>query len=80
MLLPLAWGELDKFDPLYDGVVFGEEMTPVKVLTKTTTEIRNENIIADEKTVELPEHTAIFLMARGLAEYEPRRSKSYKKQ
>jgi DNA primase small subunit len=77
---PIAWGELDTFDPLYDAVVFGEEMTPVKVLTKTTTEIKNESIIADEKTVELPEHTAIFLMARGFAEYEPRRSKSHTKQ
>jgi DNA primase small subunit len=77
---PIAWGELDTFDPLYDAVVFGEEMTPVKVLAQTATEIKNESICADEKTVELPEHTAIFLMARGLAEYEPRRSKSYKKQ
>lgn len=76
---PIAWGELDTFDPLYDAVVFGEEMTPVKVLKETATEIKNESLTADEKTVELPEHTAIFLMARGFAEYEPRRSKSYKK-
>ena len=77
---PIDWEQFDDFDPLYDAIVFSDEMTPVRVLSKTTTDIKNERIIADEKTVELPEHTAIYLMARGYAEYEPRRSKSHKKQ
>jgi DNA primase small subunit len=77
---PIDWEQFDDFDPLYDAIVFNDEMTPVMVLSKTTTDIKNERIIADEKTVELPEHTAIYLMARGYAEYEPRRSKSHKKQ
>ena len=76
---PINWEQFDDFDPLYDAVVFSDEMTPVRVLSKTTTEIKNETILADEKTVELPEHTAIYLMARGFAEYEPQRSKSHKK-
>lgn len=73
---PLSLADLARFDPLTDAVVFGRNLIPVKILKPATTEIMGETIKVDQRTTQLPEHTAIYLMARGLAEYESRRLKS----
>ncbi len=70
---PLAFEELDRFVPLQDAVVFADRSVPVRVLKPTTTQLKGETIKADHNTKDLPEHTAVYLMARGFAEYEPRR-------
>ncbi len=70
---PLTFKELDRFAPLKDAVVFTDRSVPVRVLTPTITQLKGETIKVDHSTKELPEHTAIYLMARGFVEYEPRR-------
>ena len=69
---PLTVDDLGSFDPLRDAVVFGVESVPVRILKPVTTEIMGETIKAHQGTTALPEHTAVHLMARGLAEYESR--------
>ncbi len=69
---PLTYEELGQFAPLQDAVVFADHSVPVRVLKPTITQLKGETIKVDHSTKELPEHTAIYLMARGFAEYEPR--------
>jgi DNA primase small subunit len=69
---PLTVDDFGSFDPLRDAVVFGEDSVPVRILKPVTTEIMGETIKAHQGKNALPEHTAVHLMARGLAEYESR--------
>ncbi len=69
---PLAIDELHDFAPLTDAVAFTDRLVPVTILAPTVTQLKGETIKVDQSTTELPEHTAIYLMARGFAEYEPR--------
>jgi DNA primase small subunit len=69
---PLTLDDFGSFDPLRDAVVFGEDSVPVRILKPVTTEIMGETIKAHQGETALPEHTAVYLMARGLAEYESR--------
>ena len=73
---PLTLDGFRRFTPLNDAVVFGDNSVSVSILAPATTEIMGETIKVDQSTTELPEHTAVYLMARGLAEYESRRLKS----
>jgi DNA primase small subunit len=73
---PLTLDDFRRFTPLKDAVVFGHDSVSVRILAPATTEIMGETIKVDQSTTELPEHTAVYLMARGLAEYESRRPKS----
>ncbi len=70
---PLSFEELDQFTPLQDAVVFADHLVPIRVVKPTITQLKGETIKIDHSTKELPEHTAIYLMARGFVEYEPRR-------
>jgi len=79
LVTSLTFEDFDYFEPLRDAVVFGEDLVPVKVLKPAVTEIKGETIKVDHSTKSLPEHTAIYLMARGLAEYESGRSKNHQK-
>jgi len=76
---PLTLDEFRLFDPLHDAVVFSDHFISVKILKPTTAELKGETIKVQQGTTELPEHTAVYLMARGLAEYESRRFKSDQK-
>jgi DNA primase small subunit len=76
---PLTLDEFRRFDPLRDAVVFSDRLISVKILRPTTAELKGETIKVQQGTTELPEHTAVYLMARGLAEYESRRFKSDQK-
>jgi DNA primase small subunit len=67
---PLTLDEFRRFDPLRDAVVFSDRLISVKILRPTTAELKGETIKVQQGTTELPEHTAVYLMARGLAEYE----------
>jgi DNA primase small subunit len=69
---PLTVDDFGSFDPLRDAVVFGEDSVPVRILKPVTTEMMGETIKAHQGETALPEHTAVHLMARGLAEYESR--------
>ena len=69
---PLTLDEFGRFDPLHDAVVFSDRFISVKILKQTTAELKGETIKVQQGTTELPEHTAVYLMARGLAEYESR--------
>jgi len=79
LVTPLTFADFDHFEPLRDAVVFSEDLVPIKVLKPAITEIKGETIKVDHSTKRLPEHTAIYLMARGLAEYESGRSKNHQK-
>ncbi len=70
---PLTLNELYEFAPLRDAVVFTDYSIPVKVLKPTITQLKGDTIKVDRNTTELPEHTAVYLMARGFVEYESRR-------
>lgn len=76
---PLTFDEFRSFKPLHDAVVFGDHSVSVKILKPAIAEIKGETIKVHQGTTELPEHTAVYLMARGLAEYESRRLKSDQK-
>jgi DNA primase small subunit len=69
---PLTLDEFGRFDPLHDAVVFSDRFISVTILKPTTAELKGETIKVQQGTTELPEHTAVYLMARGLAEYESR--------
>jgi DNA primase small subunit len=79
LVTPLTFDEFRSFKPLHDAVVFADRSVPVKILKPAITEIKGETIKVHQGTTELPEHTAVYLMARGLAEYESRRLKSDQK-
>lgn len=76
---PLTLDEFRRFEPLHDAVVFADRSISVKILKPAIAEIKGETIKVHQGTTELPEHTAVYLMARGLAEYESRRLKSDQK-
>ena len=76
---PLTLDEFRHFNPLTDAVVFSDQFISVKALKPTTAELKGKTIKVQQGTTELPEHTAVYLMARGLAEYESRRFKSNQK-
>ena len=65
---PLTIEALEEFDPLWDSVVFGDEIIPLEVIKPFSTEIRGEKYNLTEGRTELPACAAVFLMARGAAE------------
>jgi DNA primase small subunit len=67
---PLTLDEFRRFEPLCDAVVFSDRSVAVRTAKPVTAEIKGETIKVHQGTSELPEHTAVYLMARGLAEYE----------
>lgn len=69
---PLTLDDFRDFNPLHDAVVFGDDPVPVRILKSVAAEIMGETIKAHQGKTALPEHTAVHLMARGLAEYESR--------
>ena len=76
---PLTLEEFRLFEPLDDAVVFADDPISVTILKPTIAEFKGETIKVHQGITELPEHTAVYLMARGLAEYESRRLKSDQK-
>jgi len=66
-VVPLTLDGIGDFDPLVDAVVFGDE--PVKVALKKDLKFEIKGNAYDMKAgpATLPEHAAVFLMARGEA-------------
>ncbi len=65
---PLTLSGLEKFDPLQDAVVFGDDPVPLEIQKPFRTEMKGESYSLAEGRTELPLHVAVFLMARGVAE------------
>ncbi len=68
---PLMLEELEKFNPLKDAIVFGDDMVRVNVTKKIDVEIKDNVYVLKRGEKNLPEYLAVFLMCRGAAEYEP---------
>lgn len=69
---PIDIDELERFDPLYDAIVFGEDDVSINVLKSYDITMKGDKFKIDEGVTKLPAYVAIFLMCRGMAEYEPR--------
>ncbi|ATZ60902.2 MAG: DNA primase catalytic subunit PriS [Methanosarcinales archaeon Met12] len=69
--MPLTLNALDDFNPLSDAVVFGDELTVVNVTKASDVEIKDKRYNIVKGIHKLPEHLAVFLMCRGVAEYGP---------
>jgi DNA primase small subunit len=65
---PLTFSSLEDFDPLWDAVVFGDEIVSLEIQKPFGTEIKGESYRLAEGRTELPAYAAVFLMARGIAE------------
>ncbi len=70
-VVPLKLNELESFDPLCDAVVFGNKKTKVLASSAMDLSLKGETFKIAEGVNVLPEFAAIFLMCRGVAEYEP---------
>lgn len=68
-VMPIDIDLLEKFDPLCDAVVFGENAVNVEVTKPCTISIKNKDFFVEEGKRELPEYAAMFLMCRGMAEF-----------
>ena len=66
---PLTVTTLEDFDPLNDAVVFGEEPVSIRVTRPFKTEVLGERYNLSEGPLKIPMGVAIFLMARGVAEF-----------
>lgn len=69
-VVSLELSELEGFDPLRDAVIFGEEETRVHAKKAMELGLKGETFKIVEGINSLPEFAAIFLMCRGVAEYE----------
>ncbi|MCD5409881.1 MAG: DNA primase catalytic subunit PriS [Methanocellales archaeon] len=70
-VVPLTLNELGGFNPLSDAVVFGDELTAVNVTKASDVKIKDKRYNVVKGIQKLPEHLAVFLMCRGVAEYGP---------
>jgi len=66
-VIPLALDDVAAFDPLVDAVVFGDEPLTVVLKKDLKFEIKGQSYDLKAGEAKLPEHAAIFLMARGEA-------------
>lgn len=69
-VVPLTLNALDDFIPLSDAVVFGDEPIVVNVTKASDVEIKDKRYNIIKGIQKLPEHLAVFLMCREVAEYE----------
>lgn len=67
---PLSMDSIDDFDPLKDAVVFKDTETKINVLKPYTFEMKDNTFKLEKGIDYLPEYAAIYLMCRGVAEYE----------
>jgi DNA primase small subunit len=65
---PLTIHDLEDFDPLEDAVVFGNNPVSLVMQKPFITEMHGEIYRLQEGRTEVPLCTAVFLMARGVAE------------
>ena len=66
-VIPLPIDKLADFDPLVDAVVFGDEPVKVDIKKDLKFEIKGQSYDLKAGETALPEHAAVFLMARGQA-------------
>jgi DNA primase small subunit len=69
---PVEIDAMEDFVPLNDAIIFGNDLVSTKVLTPCSITMRGEKFEIGNGTTKLPEYVAIFLMCRGMVEYEPR--------
>ncbi|MBC7085000.1 MAG: DNA primase catalytic subunit PriS [Methanomethylovorans sp.] len=68
-VMSLSIDELEKFEPLRDAVVFSERAVRLKVNKPFAVQMKGKDFDVEAGEQELPEHVAIHLMCRGVAEY-----------
>lgn len=62
--------DLDKFDPLADGIIFSDKATEIFVKRAPEFIIKNEKYGPyNNETITVPEYVAVYLLARGAAEW-----------
>lgn len=59
--------EIDDFDPLDDAIVFGDEMTKIRMLKECKIKMKSEFFSLKEGETEVPEYLAIFLVGMKYA-------------
>jgi DNA primase small subunit len=69
-VIPIKLIELQKFDPLRDAVVFSDAEVKVNAKKAMELNLKGETFKIAEGINLLPEFAAIFLMCRGIGEYE----------
>ncbi|MFQ6120349.1 MAG: DNA primase small subunit domain-containing protein, partial [Methanosarcinales archaeon] len=67
---PLSMDSIDDFDPLNDAVVWKKEEIKVNALKPYTFEMKDNTFKVENGINYLPEYAAMYLMCRGVAEYE----------
>ena len=73
-VVPLLTAEFEKFEPLNDAVVFGEDEINIEVIPplkpqNSLVEMKGKSFRVSEGINTLPEYAAMYLMCRGAAEY-----------
>ncbi len=62
--------DIDKFDPLRDAVVFGDNEVPLKILKRVKIRIGDCKLsLSPGEVAKVPEYAAVFLLCRGFAIY-----------
>ena len=59
--------KLEDFDPLYDAVVFSDDVVKVKLREKFRIKMKGEEFNLDRGLSKVPEYLAVFLVGRGIA-------------
>jgi len=59
--------KLEDFDPLYDAVVFSDDIVKVKLREKFRIKMKGEEFNLDRGLSKVPEYLAVFLVGRGIA-------------
>jgi DNA primase small subunit len=66
---PLSLNDLSQFNPLSDAVVFGDDDIQVSVKKPVTITMKDHRYTLTEGKTKVPEHLAVFLIARDLASH-----------
>lgn len=59
--------KLEDFDPLYDAVIFSDDIVKVKLREKFRIKMKGEEFNLDRGLSKVPEYLAVFLVGRGIA-------------
>lgn len=72
---PLRIESFDDFDPLEDAVVFGDSPVEISVARSSSITMKGERYKVEEGEIaSVPEHVALYLMCRGVAEIKEKTS------
>ncbi|MBP2132770.1 DNA primase small subunit [Methanomicrobium sp. W14] len=68
-VMSLSFKEFEDFDPLVDAVVFGDESVKIDLAFKLEMPLKGKKYSLEKGINKVPEALAVFLCARGIAEY-----------